>query len=63
MTITPVKWSIHDYHHMNTTGLLEGRPVELLNREIIKMSPEGQMACPDRDPCAMRSHVFFQYSN
>jgi Uma2 family endonuclease len=41
MTITTVKWSIEDYHHMIATGLLEGRPVELLNGEIIEMSPEG----------------------
>ena len=42
MTITTAKWSIGDYHHMVETGLLEGRPVELLNGEIIEMPPERE---------------------
>jgi len=42
MTITTVKWSIDDYHHMIESGLLEGRPVELLNGEIVEMPPEGK---------------------
>jgi Uma2 family endonuclease len=42
MTITTAKWSIDDYHHMIAIGLLEGRPVELLNGEIVEMPPEGE---------------------
>jgi Uma2 family endonuclease len=41
MTVTTAKWSIEDYHYMIQTGLLAGRPVELLNGEIIEMPPEG----------------------
>jgi hypothetical protein len=29
---TPYKWSIDDYHQMIETGLLQGKPVELLDR-------------------------------
>lgn len=36
-----------DYHHMIKTGLLVGRPVELLAGEIVEISPEGE------------SHAFF----
>ncbi len=39
-TIT-YKWSIAKWHELVETGLLEGQPVELLEGEIIKMSPEG----------------------
>jgi Uma2 family endonuclease len=35
------KWSVDDYHHMIETGLLEGKSVELLEGEIIEVSPEG----------------------
>ena len=38
---TLYKWSVEDYHQMIETGLLEGKPVELLEGEIINMSPEG----------------------
>ena len=38
---TLYKWSVAEYHHMIETGLLEGKPVELLEGEIIRMSPEG----------------------
>jgi Uma2 family endonuclease len=38
---TPDKWSVAEYHHMIETGLLEGKPAELLEGEIIEMSPEG----------------------
>ncbi len=34
------KWSVTEYHQMIDTGLLEGKPVELLEGEIIEMSPE-----------------------
>ncbi len=38
---TLYKWSVDDYHQMIEMGLLEGKPVELLDEEIIEMSPEG----------------------
>jgi Uma2 family endonuclease len=38
---TLYKWSVNDYHQMIEIGLLEGKPVELLEGEIIEMSPEG----------------------
>ena len=38
---TLYKWSVQEYHRMIETGLLEGKPVELLEGEIITMSPEG----------------------
>ncbi|MEO1692736.1 MAG: Uma2 family endonuclease [Cyanobacteria bacterium J06631_6] len=38
---TRYKWTIADYHQLVETGLLEGKPVELLEGEIIEMSPEG----------------------
>ncbi len=41
MTIVTAKWSLQDYHQMIDTGLLDDRKVELLNGEIIEMSPEG----------------------
>ncbi|MDJ0535815.1 MAG: Uma2 family endonuclease [Xenococcaceae cyanobacterium MO_207.B15] len=38
---TLYKWSVEEYHRMIETGLLEGKSVELLEGEIITMSPEG----------------------
>ena len=40
MTITTYKWSIEEWHELVEFGLLEGKPVELLEGEIIEMSPE-----------------------
>ena len=37
------KWSVAEYHQMIDTGLLEGKPVQLLEGEIIEMSPEGPL--------------------
>jgi Uma2 family endonuclease len=37
---TIAKWSIKDYHHMIEAGILQNRQVELLEGEIIEMSPE-----------------------
>lgn len=51
---TPYKWSIDDYHQMIETGLLEGKPVELLEGEIIEMSPEGV-------PHRFTSHTVVKY--
>ncbi|MEM8641938.1 MAG: Uma2 family endonuclease [Cyanobacteria bacterium P01_G01_bin.54] len=42
MTVTLAKWTIADYHQLVQTGLLDDRAVELLNGEIVEMSPEGE---------------------
>lgn len=42
MALTTAKWTLDDYHRMIEAGILDGRPVELLNGEIIEMSPEGE---------------------
>ncbi|MGJ3244635.1 MAG: Uma2 family endonuclease [Elainellaceae cyanobacterium] len=41
MALTTAKWTLNDYHRMIETGILSDRRVELLNGEIIEMSPEG----------------------
>ena len=41
MTVTTAKWTIADYHAMVEAGILDDRPVELLNGEIFEPSPEG----------------------
>jgi Uma2 family endonuclease len=41
MTLIAAKWSLDDYHQMIETGLLDDRSVELINGEIVQMSPEG----------------------
>ena len=41
MTVTTYKWSISQWHDLIDTGVLAGKPVELLNGEIVEMSPEG----------------------
>ncbi|MGK7899024.1 MAG: Uma2 family endonuclease [Xenococcus sp. (in: cyanobacteria)] len=41
MTLTTYKWSIEEWHKLVESGLIEGKPVELLEGEIIEMSPEG----------------------
>ncbi len=35
------KWSIDEWHELVDSGLLEGKPVELLEGNIVEMSPEG----------------------
>lgn len=42
MTVTTYKWSISQWHDLVDTGVLAGKPVELLNGEIAEMSPEGE---------------------
>lgn len=42
MSVAIAKWTLDDYHHMIESGLLDDRSVELLNGEIIEMSPEGE---------------------
>lgn len=41
MTVITAKWTIDEYHRMIKAGILDDRHVELLNGEIIEMSPEG----------------------
>jgi Uma2 family endonuclease len=40
MSVAIAKWTLDDYHRMIEIGLLNDRQVELLNGEIIEMSPE-----------------------
>ena len=40
-TYTLMKWTVEDYHRMIEAGILDDRHVELLQGEIIEMSPEG----------------------
>lgn len=42
MSLTLAKWTIDDYQRMIEVGLLDERRVELLNGEIVEMSPEGE---------------------
>lgn len=42
MTVTLVKWTVDEYHHMIAAGILDERCVELLKGEIVEMSPEGE---------------------
>ncbi|PSN17989.1 hypothetical protein C7271_14875 [filamentous cyanobacterium CCP5] len=39
--ITPYRWSLERYHRAVDAGIFEGQSVELLNGELIEMSPEG----------------------
>jgi Uma2 family endonuclease len=41
MTLTTYKWSMEEWHELVDSGLLEGKPVEFLEGEIIEVSPEG----------------------
>ncbi|AKG21719.1 Uma2 family endonuclease [Calothrix sp. 336/3] len=41
MTVSIAKWTLDDYHRMIEVGILCDRQVELLNGEIVEMSPEG----------------------
>lgn len=54
MTVTIAKWTVEQYHQMITAGVLENRSVELLNGEILEMSPEGE-------PHAYYSHEAAKY--
>ncbi|MEQ8998262.1 MAG: hypothetical protein RID53_17340 [Coleofasciculus sp. B1-GNL1-01] len=42
MAITTAKWTIDEYHRMIAAGILVDRRVELLQGEIVEMSPEGE---------------------
>jgi Uma2 family endonuclease len=39
--VASFKWSIEDWHELVESGVLEGKSVELLEGEIINVSPEG----------------------
>jgi len=41
MTVATYKWTIDRYHHAVEAGVFDDQPVELLNGELIEMSPEG----------------------
>lgn len=40
---TLAKWSVKDYHLMIESGVLSDRSVELLEGDIVEMSPEGPL--------------------
>ncbi|WP_416672484.1 Uma2 family endonuclease [Egbenema bharatensis] len=40
--VTIAKWTLEQYHRMIAAGILTDQRVELLNGEIIEMSPEGE---------------------
>ncbi|NJO75612.1 MAG: Uma2 family endonuclease [Leptolyngbyaceae cyanobacterium RM1_406_9] len=40
-TVVTAKWTLDDYHRMIEAGILCDRRVELLDGEIVEMSPEG----------------------
>ncbi|WP_414566232.1 MULTISPECIES: Uma2 family endonuclease [unclassified Anabaena] len=42
MSVIVAKWTIDDYHRMIEAGILCDRQVELLEGEIVEMSPEGE---------------------
>lgn len=42
MTVIVAKWTIDEYHRMIDAGILSDRKVELLQGEIVEMSPEGE---------------------
>ena len=54
MTVIVAKWTIDEYHRMIESGILCDRKVELLNGEIVEMSPEGE-------PHAYCSHEAGEY--
>ena len=41
MTLATYKWTIEQWHRLLETGVLAGQNVELLEGEIVEMSPEG----------------------
>jgi Uma2 family endonuclease len=43
MTLTLAKWTLDEYHQMIASGILDDRHVELLQGEIVEMSPEREL--------------------
>lgn len=41
MILTTYKWSLEEWHDLVNSGVLAGKKVELLEGEIVTMSPEG----------------------
>lgn len=41
MTSILYQWSLEEWHKLVNSGVLEGKPVELLEGAIVEMSPEG----------------------
>jgi Uma2 family endonuclease len=41
--VASFKWSVKDWHELIESGVLEGKPVQLIEGEIVGMSPEGVM--------------------
>ncbi|VEP11932.1 conserved hypothetical protein [Hyella patelloides LEGE 07179] len=41
MTAILYKWSLDEWHELIDSGVLEGKPVEFLEGDIVEMSPEG----------------------
>lgn len=39
--IKPYRWTVDRYHKAVEAGIFDGQPVELLDGELIEMSPEG----------------------
>jgi Uma2 family endonuclease len=42
MILITAKWTLEDYHRMIAAGILDDRPVELLQGEIVEMPAEGE---------------------
>ena len=42
MAIATTKWTLEDYHHMVSTGLLDDKNVELIRGDVIETAPEGK---------------------
>ena len=42
MALMTKTWTLAEYHQVVDAGVLDGQPVELLNGEIVVMSPEGE---------------------
>lgn len=43
MGITLARWTVEEYHRMIAAGVLRDRPVELLQGQVVEMSPEGPL--------------------
>lgn len=43
MSVATAKWTIEEYHRLVNSGALDQKPVELLQGEIVQMSPEGPL--------------------
>ena len=41
MVVTTYKWQIEQWHKLVNSGVLDGLPIELLEGDIVEMSPES----------------------